>query len=480
MGTTNKMKYNLYDKKTGDILAENVVKEDLKVLESALVDVGYTVSIKETAAGGSTGAGSIAVNMSGGSSNKKSLIKFMQDFNAKITNKFKPSDVKRPLFITVTENFDIESVFSRLSSMEKAGSTKKTEGTTFGIEDDSGNIMKVTVRSDQASDFETEIASHLSDIKRNVIGAPAPRGTTDVSIAELLFKLKDRFDIIDVEFPKIPTDVIYNADKASYSPVGDDTSRLGDEQDLGMGDDMNDPNAPLDLTDFEEPMDGEPGAEGDPQMGGDELEMGDDGSVEDFGMEDTENSEESILTQVISMLKAQAEAETERAKASAEQARADQARYTAQATRAEQRDQEESLRYEVEMEEQKKKEKEADRRAEMAKHKISKVMGMREADDMASVSSVQRERMNIQRMYMINPQDDQETKIYKAKQRGEAMREWASRLRQAQNKERFEAQRKQTQAQAQKPQPTTQQQQQQQQQQQGQQQQGQPNNGTMA
>jgi len=434
VANTKNKTYNIYNKETGEILSAKVDAKSVKIVEGALVDIGYDVVVKEEAAGGSTGAGSIAVNMGGkNGTTPKSLKAFMQAFNAKVTNKFTPYTIK------IDENFDMESVFSRLSSMEKAGSTKKTEGTTFGIEDDNGNIMKVTVRSDQASDFEQEIATHLADIKTNVIGAPAPRGADEVSIAELLFKLKDRFDIIDVEFPKIPTDVIYNADKASYN-AATDTGALDD-----MGDDLggmdgappaDDPNAPLDLTDYKEPQEA-----GDDEMGLDmEMDgMDDSESVEEFPNDPEGSDEGSILNKVIDMLKAQAEAETEKAKADAEKARADQARYTAQASRAAVADQEEALRYEVEMEEAKRKEKDAARMADMAKHRISKVMGVREADEMATSSTVQRERQSIQREYQILPQDDDETKAYKMKQRAEAMREWASRLRQAQNRERFKA-----------------------------------------
>lgn len=426
--------YNIHDKASGDILAADVKKDDVEIVESTLIDIGYEVIVSETASAGSTGAGSIAVNMDNGKG--KSLKDFMKTFNSRIKNSFKPFTVK------VTEGFDMESVFSRLSSMEKAGSQKKTEGTTFGVEDDEGNIMKVTVRSDQAEAFEAGIAQYLADIKLNVVGMPSPKGATEVSMAELLFKLKDTFDIIDVDFPKIPGDVIYNADKAT-----DKIPDTGMGDDMGMGDlDMegeqpDDLSQPLDLTDYKEPDQDEGG---DLDLDAEMSELGDAEGVEDFP-EDMEPSEDSILDKVIDMLKAQAAAETEKARAEAEKARADQARYTAMAQQAEIDNQEDALRYELEMEAEKKKEKEANKMMDMAKHKLSRAMGMREGDErlneyMSSEPSnfIQKERQSIQQQFEILPDDDQDTKVYKTKQKQEALRILGARYRFARNQEAFE------------------------------------------
>lgn len=483
MSISKNKTYNIYNKTTDELLSEKVLGTDVRIVESALVEIGYKVVIKETAAGGSTGAGSIAVNMD---AKKHSIKEFMKSFQAKIKN-----IASKPMYITVTEGFDMESVFSRLSSMEKAGSTKKTEGTTFGVEDDQGNLMKVTVRSDQAKAFEDEIAKYLADIKTGVVGMPPSKGATEVSIAELLFKLKDNFDIIDVDFPKIPTDVVYNADKASPAGQVDPNlvaaggeGDLGDMDDGSMGDEFGaeggegeDPNAPLDLTDYKQSEEG--GDEADIDLDNPEgMEGMDDESVEDFG-EEPADQEGSILNQVIDMLKAQAEAATAEANARAEQARADQARYATQASQQAVKDQEESLRYELEMEQQKKAQKEADKMADMAKHKMSKAMGMREGLNEMDIGSepsnmIQKERQAINAQFEILPDDDADAKMYKTKQRAEALRMLGSRYRIAVNRERYEAvlkaKGKQQQPQQNNPNPNPQPQQQQQGQQQTQQQ----------
>lgn len=432
-----KTAYKLVDKATGIILAEQVSNEELNDLKETYQDIGYEVDLVETAAGGSTGASSIAVNLSGDTKQPMQLMKsFMNNFNSKVKNRIQHKHKKyRDFFIKIDEAFDMESVFSRLASMEKAGQSKRTEGTTFGIEDDNGNLMKVTVRADQAEEFEQEVARYLADIKTNVENLPASKTAKNISIAELLFNMKDKFDIIDVEFPKIPGDVIYNADKATYKTGNMDIGAMGTE-----GKSEDNPMDPLDLTDFEEPQ-SQKAAPGDTDMGTKD-ELADAESVEDFPEETEGSTEGSILAKVIDMLKAQAESEVERAKAEAEKARAEQARYTAQATQFAMKDQEEQLRYELEMEEQKKREKEAKKMAELAKHRISKTLsvtsGISEADEGATPAMVMRQRQMINARYAVQPTDTPEDRQYKARQRAEAMREWTSRYRQALNKERYD------------------------------------------
>lgn len=432
-------KYKLIDDTNNIVLAESLDESDGAILKQEFQRIGRQASLIEDAAAGATSATAIAVDMSGGRSGNMSTIKqFMDEFNKRVVNTKKKNG--KDLFITVNEAFDIDSVFSRLSSMEKAGKPRKTEGTTFGIEDDNGNIMKVTVRADQSQEFEQEVARYLADIKTSVESFPSNRGSKDISMAELLFKMKDQFDIIDVEFPKIPSDVIYNADKASYDTGNSDMmpdDQMGAESPEGMenGEDLMEP---LDLTDYE---DTEGSAPEELPNGEEEPDM--DADIEDLSEpENMEDTEGSILTKVIDMLKSQAESEIERAKAEAEKARAEQARYTAQATQFAIKDQEEQLRYELEMEEQKKREKEAQKLADMTKHRLSKTMsaasGIREADEGATPEMVMRQRQQISARYAILPTDSPEQRQYKALQKAEAMREWTSRYRQALNKSRFD------------------------------------------
>lgn len=400
-----------------------------------------TNTLKETASAGSTSAGSIAVDMSGTSKGKNSdysLKSFIDSWQKKIKNKF------APYTITVTENFDIESVFSRLAGMERKGLNRnRSIGTTFGVEDDNGNLMKVTVDRSQADAFEQEVAEYLADIKKTATNFPDPESGESVSMAELLFKLKGKFNIIDVEFPEIPKDVVYNVKDAT--PSDDVSSEFSptefsdDEQETNPMDDsdsVNDPNAPMDLRDYKEPKDDEENQF--PDIEDDELDI----STE--FPEDEPDTEGSILNRVIDMLKAQAESEIEKAKADAEKARAEQARYTAQATQSALRDQEDRLKYEIEIENEKKREKESKVLADMAKRKFSQTMStVKEADEGMKPGMVMRQRQQIALRYQADADDTPETRQYKAKQKAEAMREWMSRYRQAINADRHEKQLKQ-------------------------------------
>ena len=394
-------------------------------------------TLNETASAGATSAGSIAVDMSGTSkdkNNKYSLKSFMDSWQKKVKNLYVPYT------ISVNESFDLESVFSRLSGMERKSLDKnQSMGTTFGIEDDNGNLMKVTVDRSQADAFEDEVANYLADIKKTANNFPSPEKERSVSMAELLFNLKGKFNIIDVDFPEIPKDVVYNIkDATAASDVGDE---VGTEDNIEgeFGDnefgDSEDPSAPLDLTDYEDTETGIPTDEEDVED--------EDLDISSEFPEEVPDSEGSILTKVIDMLKSQAESEIERAKAEAEKAKAEQARYTAQATQTALRDQEERLKYEIELEQEKKKEKEARLMADMAKHKISKTLAVTEADEGATPASVMRQRQQIGLRFRIEADDSPETRQYKTKQKAEAMREWMSRYRQALNADRHQKQMKQ-------------------------------------
>lgn len=438
--------YSIIESHTKKILKTKVSEADLVSTLDTYINEGVNASfIEETASAGAVSAGAIAINMSGdsGGSNMQTLKKFMDDFNSRVKNKFSPKTLsKRDFVLTINEEFDMQSVFSRLSSMEKSGSKKKTEGTTFGIEDDDGNIMRVTVRADQAQDFETEVAKYIADIKMNLDGLPSPKEGQELSMAELLFTLKDRFDIIDVDFPKIPKDVIYNADKASVGAPTPPPMEMGDDETPLDGENLDDLSEPLDLTDFED-------EEGEMPSGdemGDEMDLGDDESVEDFPEEiEGEGSEGSILAKVIDMLKAQAESDIEKAKADAEKARAEQARYTAQATQATVRDQEELLRYEAEMEEQKRREKEAQKMADMAKHRISKTLsttaGLRESStEIPSSRAMLRMKQDIINRYRTSPEDTQEEINKKRRLMNAELRVWQAKMRLSKESEQIDRQ----------------------------------------
>lgn len=434
-------------------------------------------TLKETASGGTVGAGGIAVRLDGKgtpASERKRLKDYLDGFNSRVVNRWKYHAVKTtPFAIKVDEAFDLQDVLSRLRGIEgKNSKGAGSDNVTYGVEDDEGNIMKVTVRKDQADEFEATLGHELADIEAFSVNGKEGK---DVSMAELLYNLKDKFDIIDVEFPKIPTDVVYNADQATYKAgadelpandeVTDDQANLdgaagelppGGEGDLGGldgapgadaglegGEGEEDPFGPvknsndkMDLNDVEGLEDDEapvPG-EGGEDMGGLEDMNADGDGVEDFA--EPEADEGSILDKVLDMLKAQAEASTAQANAEAERYRADQAEYSAKAANATIAQEEELARMEASMDKQKEQEKQSKKLADIAKYRVQQASGVTEAqlqegDEGETAIAVRRMQSALGLKWRVEPTDDPETRNYKNTQRANEARELQARLRMA-------------------------------------------------
>ncbi|QDJ96503.1 hypothetical protein Xoosp13_317 [Xanthomonas phage Xoo-sp13] len=413
--------------------------------------------LNETAIGGAVAAGNIAVRTDGpglGAKERTRLQSFLKDFHGRVANRLKTSHVT-PFPIRVNEAFDMQDVLSRLSGIE-GKSVEARNHTTYGVEDSEGNVMKVTVRKDQAEEFEATLGHELADME--AFSATGTEGK-EISMAELLYRLKDRFDIIDVEFPKIPTDVVYNADKATKSAdigqsndVVDDSQANGDAAG-GMG---NDPiaaggeddefgpvasgNAPIDMNPDGSEEGGEEGgdplAAGGADLGGapeDDLSADADG-VEDFA-EPEASSSDSILDKVLSMFKAQAAAQQAQAEAEAERYRAQQAEFSARAAVASSKEQEELASMELAMEKQKDTEKQAKKLADIAKFRVSQASGIREGEEGETVAMVRRQMAQLPAKWAILPTDDVDTRNYKNAQKQNQMRELQARMRTARTRE---------------------------------------------
>lgn len=422
-------------------------------------------SIKETAAAGTTGGGSIAVTPSRmGDMQKRDTFKsFLKKWSNGVKNKMVLKLVGAP----IKEFYDLSDVVSRLKSIE-GSDQEKDNSVTYGVEDDDKNIMKITVRSDQAKDFEYRLARAMADAKDGKTNGVK----TNVSLAELLFDLKDEFNIVDVEFPTIPKDVIYNADKATYGPDSSEAdendpmadSEMGSDEEMGdMGDDMDmgdtdgmdmpegDMDADMDtgeVDDEEQPEDADE----------DDMEL-DDESVEDFPEEDESATPESILQSVMDMLKADAEAKKAQADAAAEEARARQAEFAYKSAQATVAHEEQFAQMELEMEQQKEKEKEAKKLANLAKHKVSKgnalqhksfpmresILGkvvrgikLNEFDDFDTVQSIGRSKMALRVKYKIDPTDSQRIVQYKNSMLQQQLRELDAKLRAVKTRDRLQ------------------------------------------
>jgi len=166
------------------------------------------------------------------------------------------------------------------NATKRADVDDKTQTSTFGLQDGDGKIVKVTVKREQAEDFESRLNSILSDTEQKK------------EIAEVLYMLKQDYDIVDVEWDEPITE-----DEEEPGAEGED----GGEEDLAL--------------------DGEEGGEG-------ELDLDTEGGEGDLGGEDEsspdmQQSTVQLLQQVIDLLKSEtgvrtANADVAKAKAETE------------------------------------------------------------------------------------------------------------------------------------------------------------------
>jgi len=294
--------------------------------------------MNEEAAAGATAAHSIAGAHGGlgsepdGSEPSEKLPRARPLWNVKKKKK-KKKPMKESLLRQLTlheeddPSFDQADVISKLKAAEKSADIDQNT-TAFGLEDENGNIVKVFVPTDQAEDFEAALGRELARVGEDDEETDEPVSTAE--IAEVLFLLKDQFEIVDVQWGDIPED----------EEVEQGMEGSGEGEDLG--------------------------AEGEGEDLGDE-EMDDEMTADD-GMGEEEDAK-TALTQVIDMMKAdsaakQAEAEADKAKAEAESAK-----YAAQASAAKVKQEEEILDMEAYNKAQSDADKEAKTLAQLAKYK---------------------------------------------------------------------------------------------------------------
>lgn len=224
----------------------------------------------------------------------------------------------------ISEQVDSEmqpaDILSKLASLDKeVTDNQRTHCVTFGLEDSHGNIVKVHVQSDQADDFERALAMEMDPESEQ----------SSQEIAEVLYKLHDRFDITDVNWPTIEED-----------EEGDETGAQdfeNPEGDAAMGDDQAmDPNA-------------------DPMAGG---EMG-----------GTEDKAASALDSVLQALIANAEADRQDAIARSAEAKAKEAEAAAKLADQKLKAEEEVADMEAYHDAQNDEKKEAKKLAKLAKYR---------------------------------------------------------------------------------------------------------------
>ncbi len=247
--------------------------------------------------------------------------------------------------ITGATDFDAADVVSKLEAAEKKAKIEK-DTECFGLKNEDGGIVQVYVRKDQAEEFEQALSQMLAGSDNN-----HDKENSSLEIAEVLFKLKDRYDIVDVDWGDIPED---------------------EEQEQTMGGEAGaegQPGAEAGGAGGENPIDQEAGAEG----GEPGAEGGEEGGMEMGGEEGGgEEQAKSALDAVIDMMKADAKAKQAEAEARAAEARAKEAEWTAKASASKVKQEEEVLDMETHEKEIQKQEKEAKRLAKLAKYRHDK------------------------------------------------------------------------------------------------------------
>jgi len=299
--------------------------------------------VQEMAAGGSTGAGGIAAVP--GSLFKGGVVDAEKTKQRRKKMMRRVMNMKESLGVDLGRtDFDASDVVSRIDAAAKKAD-QNDDTTAFGLEDEDGNMVKVYVRNDQAEDFEKDLSAMLAGEL-----ADDEEENNALEIAEVLFKLKDKFDIVDVEWPGIQGDPEEEQEVGGEEAGGEPMPPTGDQAGTE-----------------------EPGAEAAPGTGDlegmDTEAAGEPGEAE---MAPDEAGAETALQQVIDMMKADAEAKKAEADARAAEARAKEAEYTAQASAGRVRKEEQMMDMENAEKAKKEEEQEAKNMAKLARYQYQK------------------------------------------------------------------------------------------------------------
>lgn len=212
------------------------------------------------------------------------------------------------------ETFDTTEVIAKLKSLENRTDQDIRDTVTFGLEDDKKGLVRVIVKQDQAESFEKALQAFM---------APNDEEYERPEIAEVLFRLKDRFDLVDVQWPEIEEDEEEVVD-----------------------------------------MEGQPGEGVDMEMNPGEGELDVEAGVDDA-------SATSLLQQVIGMMQADAEARMADAEARKAEARVKEANAVAKQASSRVEQEEQLLDMETYTKAQKEQEREAKKLAQLSRWKQS-------------------------------------------------------------------------------------------------------------
>jgi hypothetical protein len=264
-------------------------------------------NIMEDAAAGAISAGSVAINQGAG-------------FQKKSKSKIKKKTIKR--IFKEDKEYDNDTTMAKIKNAEQISDTNN-DVIGFALEDDNDNIIKVYVKIDQSEEFENALKRELSDNQNEE--------HTHREIGEIIYKLKDDFDIVNIEMGAIP----------------EDEEELNDEEES---------DSQLELEDDPEESDNEEK---------DDLSLDDEMDPEDS----SEESASTALDAVISMMKSDAEARQAESEAKKKEAEAKIASLNTQAAEAQVKKSEEIMDMEAYYDDQKSADKESKQLSKLAKYR---------------------------------------------------------------------------------------------------------------
>jgi len=251
------------------------------------------------------------------------------------------------------EQFNSQDVLSKLKSAEK---NNKISDDAVGfvleeIDKETGEVkmvkvfVKVFVSKEHADAFEKALSISLEDNKDKK------------EIAEILFDLREKFNIVNVEWPEIPED-----------------------------------------EEVDQELAGEQGLEGEQDLAPDEM-----GATDELDMPpDQESEDKSTLQQLIDLMKSESEAKKAEAEAKKAEAQAEEAKYAAQTAMARLKTEEELIDMEDFEKEKQEKEKEYKQLSQLAKFRQQK------ANDLEGELNADSSSMDIDKSVEITPESKSE------------------------------------------------------------------------
>lgn len=212
---------------------------------------------------------------------------------------------------STNENFNLSDALSKINNVAKQSQATKTNSVQFGLQDDKDNIIRVFVDAEHAEEFESALQHHLEvDMKK-------------IEIAELLFSLKDEFNILNVVWPTVVDDAVEEEETSKNGEMQNQDTDMNDETDL---DSIN----PDDQQSSDENR-GVGEEKGTHDVGEDDIPVADLPQQDAFSGAD---DQKTTINSILAMLSSDAEAKKADADARAAEARAREAESMARAAEA--------------------------------------------------------------------------------------------------------------------------------------------------